>query len=114
MKKITLLFVLLVLVCWSYGQVDRNRERWITNLDEAFVEPERVYNLDLSGRGLDSISNYLTSFHNLEAVKLSDNRIRATGDQLSGLRKLQFLELSGNNLRQVDYSKLGQLKFSLG
>jgi len=114
MKDAILAVVLLsVTALSSHAQFDRNREEWITDLDEALRSPDRVYRLDLSGRGLDSIPEYLSRFPNLEALKLSDNNLREVNDQLGKLSKLIFLELSGNRIRAIDFQRLGKAAASL-
>jgi len=95
------------------GQIDSNRAIWFNDLEKAFKNPERVYNLDLSNRGLDSIPSYIDQFYNIEALKLSDNNITEVGEKLNGLRKLKFLELSGNKIIQIDFEKMADLKYTL-
>lgn len=97
----------------AYSQFDSNRGIWFSDLQLAFENPDRVYNLDLSGHGLDSIPEYLPVFRNLESLKLSDNNLRTLSPYLNQLPKLKYLELSGNRIRQPDFSQLDRLKYSL-
>ncbi len=91
----------------SFAQgYDTFRSIWFTNLQEASLQPDRVYQLDLSSQNLSVIPNVISQFKNLEALKLSDNNIRDIEQSLKTLTKLQFLELSGNKLTHIDCSQL--------
>ncbi|HMQ48553.1 MAG TPA: leucine-rich repeat domain-containing protein [Saprospiraceae bacterium] len=114
MLRKSLLVVVLFCCHWvSYGQFDSNRSIWFTDLNQAFKNPERVFNLDLSGQGLDSIPSFLPIFRNLKSLKLSDNNIRALNQYLNQLPALKYLELSGNRIRDIDFSLLEGLKYTL-
>lgn len=105
--------VLFLFALTANAQVDRNREIWVDDMEKALIEPGRVYNLDLSKKGLDSIPEKIGQFYNLEALKLSDNYITEVGAELESLKKLKFLELSGNQLSTIDFGKFSDLKYSL-
>ncbi|MEM1319393.1 MAG: leucine-rich repeat domain-containing protein [Bacteroidota bacterium] len=109
----TLIAAFLLALSPLYAQYDANRNVWFTDLEKAFKDPLRVYNLDLSNQGLDTIPAYIQRFPNLIALKLSDNTISALNDNLSTLSKLEFLELSGNKLTSIDFTLFKKAKFNL-
>lgn len=86
---------------------------WIDDLEKALSDPDRVYNLDLSKKGLDTIPDYLGRFPNLISLKLSYNNLDSLNESLSTLSKLEFLDLSGNKIRKMNWQYLSRMKYSL-
>lgn len=90
------------------AQYDSRRSIWITEVKEALREPHRVYQLDLSNQNLEVVPDYIATFPNLVALKLSDNRIQSLNHNLANLEQLEFLELSGNQLSEINFELLGK------
>jgi len=82
-----------------------------TTPTESPVEtPAAGSGLDLSGRGLTSIPSDVFSQIELVRLDLSDNRLTgAPQAEIRHLQKLQFLDLSGNDLTGLP-AELGQLR----
>jgi Leucine-rich repeat (LRR) protein len=112
-KRLNCLFVLFLMSGNIFGQYDSNMNIWIDDLEIALSEPERVFNLDLSNSGLESIPEYLNRFPNLQSLKLSDNNIDSLNENISGLRKLEYLDLCGNKIRKINFQYLSGLNYSL-
>ncbi len=102
---------LLLLVMWagisSQGvcQIDKNKEVWFTDIKQAELQADRVYNLDLSGQSLDSLPDIISTFKNVRFLKLSDNNISSLNGRLKQLTSLVYLELSGNKFKTLDFSE---------
>jgi Leucine-rich repeat (LRR) protein len=107
---------IMAFLCYSFSmlaQYHMNMDRWITNLSDARRQAEHVYNLDLSSQHLKEIPYEIRNFVNLEALKLSDNDILHLDGRLKFLKKLKFVELSGNRMYSIDFSEFEGSKNTL-
>jgi len=86
---------------------------WVTDLDLAIKYPEKVYRLDLSNQGLLEVPSKIKQLPKLRELKLSDNKITSLEGAFSGLRYLEFVELSGNLLQDIDYQVFESCKHRL-
>ena len=74
---------------------------WYKSLEEALVNPEHVYQLQLKRKRLTVFPVELRRFPNLQKLDLSKNKIKAFPDSLSDLSNLIFLDLSRNDIDEI-------------
>ncbi len=77
------------------------RVRRYTSLDQAFIDPEDVYILDLQGENIDHIPTSFTAFTHLQILILSDNNLDSLPDELGQLQNLQVLRADNNNISYI-------------
>ena len=70
-----------------------------------FLTPDETLNIDLSFNYLKTIEPVFLVFHNLQWLDLTANRIRIV-ENLKTLRKLEYLNLSTNDIREVNCQNL--------
>lgn len=70
-----------------------------------FLAPDEILNIDLSFNYLKTIEPAFLVFHNLKWLDLTANRIRIV-ENLKNLKNLEFLNLSTNELREVNSQNL--------
>ena len=92
------LLILLLFLCTS---LFAQEGVWYKNLEEALVNPEQVYQLQLKRKRLKAFPVELRSFPNLQKLDLSKNKIKAFPDSLSDLSNLNFLDLSRNDIDEI-------------
>jgi Leucine-rich repeat (LRR) protein len=69
-----------------------------TNLQDALLQPDSVFKLNLKGKKLNEIPADVFTFHNLQVLNLSKNRIKEIPADIGKLKSLQELDLSHNDL----------------
>ncbi len=108
MKVNGLIFILVSIVTTvSLAQgYDSYKSKWFTDISEASLYPDRVFQLDLSKQNLKEVPAEIAYFKNIEALKLSDNKIKTLDGVLRNLKNLEFVELSGNKLTHFDFNEL--------
>lgn len=71
-----------------------------TNLDEAFLNPELVYRLDLSNQLLNNGQiESLSKFRNLSFLSLRNDHLKEIPKSIVSLKNLKSLDLSGNDFK---------------
>ena len=102
MKSFTFLLATLVLTSGLSAQFDANREINFQSLTEALREPLRVYHLNLADQNLQTVPREILEMPNLISLDLSGNAIKSLeGVDFSSLKKLQYLEMADNQLREI-------------
>jgi Leucine-rich repeat (LRR) protein len=84
------------------------KQKVFTSLDEAMVNPEVVYRLNLSKQHLQFIPENVFKLTHLQELVLSRNKIQYIPAEISMLRNLQILNLSDNKLKTLP-AETGQL-----
>ncbi len=79
------------------------------SLEAAYLDPQKVKILDLSGQGLSSLSYRIGELKNLEVLVLRDNDLEELPFQIFSLPNLKILDVSNNRLTELRY-QIGQLK----
>ena len=70
-----------------------------------FLTPDEIINIDLSFNYLKKIEPVFLIFHNLTWLDLSANKIK-TVENLKSLKSLEYLNLSTNDLRELNSQTL--------
>ena len=70
-----------------------------------FVTPDEILKIDLSFNYLKTIEPVFLIFHNLKWLDLTANRIRIV-ENLKTLKNLEYLNLSTNDLKEVNSQNL--------
>jgi leucine-rich repeat protein SHOC2 len=88
------------------------KEKPFTSLDQALMNPSKVFILDLSGQSLDSLPNSIGQLKNLQVLKLG-NKIKSTTPR-SVIRHSKrigggIMHLDRGSGRYVDYNHLTKL-----
>ncbi len=104
MKNVFLCFLFSAVGMFCQAQIMINNSSWITDLAYAQSNPERVYKLDLSNQNLREVPEAIKQFVHLQELKLSDNKIIHLDNAFDGLKYLEFVELSGNWIQEIDFS----------
>lgn len=93
--------------CSFYGQKDTV----YTSLEAAFLDPSKVYFLDLSGQKIRSIPSSIDVFENLIELNVSKNKLRKLPNTICNLTNLEFLTIDNNKIKKLPYSigRLGNL-----
>lgn len=107
-KNISMLRTFLSLIICIFGlpsmaQTLINNSSWITDLAYAKSVPEKVYKLDLSNQNLREVPKAIKQFVNLQELKLSDNKIISINGAFDGLKNIEFVELSGNWIQNINF-----------
>ena len=71
---------------------------WFYDLEEANINPEKVYKLSLTWEKLEEFPQSIFKFINLQHLDLMDNKIKIIPPEISKLKNLQILFLSNNKL----------------
>ena len=79
------------------------------NLNEALLNPNNVYRLDLSKKKLKVFPMEILKFKYLQELNLSKNKLDSIPEQIGLLPNLQILNVSGNKLLYLPDS-IGELK----
>lgn len=117
MKRIVLLVMLLMV--WGIGisqnapltQNQLEREKWYTSLEEALMEPEKVYKLKLRNQKIRKLPPEIGMLNNLQILDVSRNRIEELPPEIGKLKHLEELNLFKNRLRFLpkDFRRLNRL-----
>ena len=104
--KMKLVLVLVTLLSgnllFSQTGFDNNEGKVFTDIKEALKDRQRVFHLNLSGRGLKAIPKEVELFENLRTLDLSKNKLKTIkGIDFSKLPKLEGLNLYQNQLGQI-------------
>lgn len=83
-----------------------------TNLEEAIKNPENIKILNLSNQTIQFEKNFFSKFTNLEYLILKNDHIKELPIEIGGLKKLKFLDLSGNDFEIIpkEYKNLLNLE----
>ncbi|NNE55740.1 MAG: leucine-rich repeat domain-containing protein [Flavobacteriales bacterium] len=84
----------------EYKKLDTARV--FTKLDEALLNPTKVYRLDLSRQKLKAFPEEIFLFINLNELILDKNKIVEIPDRINGMRHLQRLSVSKNRLEDFN------------
>lgn len=108
MKKTTLGFffcLLTIVVLSAQSSYDSNEGRVFTNLNDALLQPDRVFHLDLSEQQLKTLPEELYRLDHLRSLDLSYNKLAALDDfDFSHFKNLQALNLFDNQLTTIPSS----------
>ncbi|MBP6334831.1 MAG: leucine-rich repeat domain-containing protein [Bacteroidia bacterium] len=115
-KRVYFLTIMLGLGIYFPGSVKAQTENYTEpdtnfvyrNLNDALLNVEFAYRLDLSRRRLDSLPPELFQLKNLRELNLSRNKLEIIPPEISSLSKLEHLDLSNNNLVRLP-DEIGQL-----
>jgi Leucine-rich repeat (LRR) protein len=106
MKK-TLLFLLISLIFITSESHSQNKiltlnelqkTKMYNSLEDAVKEPDKVYRINLSNKGMTEFPVELTAFSNLQSLNLSYNKITEIPKEIGNLFKLQYLNLEGTEI----------------
>jgi len=117
-QRIKLVSIAILLALFlPYGHAQEGRlltldelinEKVYTSLEEALIEPESVYILDLSGQHLEFIPSEIEKMTNLQSLILRNNYLEDFDIDLSKNKLLQYLVLSENQFSTIP-QKIGTL-----
>lgn len=112
MKNIFKGIVLLLLVCTSSFSQNIETEKVYTNIDEALKNPEKVYRLNLSNQEINLSNEQWKLFINLEYLNLKYDGLKQIPKEISNLKRLKILDLSGNEFNELpsEFSNLNNLE----
>lgn len=80
------------------------QQRTYYSLEEALVNPEKVYKLSLSNQKLKAFPLEVLLFKNLQVLNLSGNKIDSLPPEIGTLKNLQELNLAKNKLTKLPRS----------
>ena len=78
------------------------------SIDEALLEPNNVYRLNLSNTGISQLPTEMSTLTKLQSLNISNNNITELPSEINNLKNLQFLNLEGTNI--VNLPDLSQFK----
>jgi Leucine-rich repeat (LRR) protein len=88
---------------FSFSQITVPDSTFIyTNLEEALIEPEKVYHLDLSKKKIQDFPMEILKLINLRSLKLYKNRIDSIPNEISQLKNLRELNVGLNDLTKFN------------
>lgn len=114
-------FLFLISLCFGLNTTAQSQDTLLSviqlqktklykSVEEALKEPDRVFRLNLSDKGLTRIPSEISSLTKLQSLNLSNNNIASLPAEISTFRNLQFLNLEGTNLTSLpDLSKFKNL-----
>lgn len=108
MKIFQLTFLFLSSTFWAYGQMDKNKGKVFTSLEEALHQnPLRVYYLDLKQKNLKVFPREILQFKNLIHLNLAHNQLSSLeGIDFSELKDLEEIILYDNDFLFFPYEAL--------
>ncbi len=83
------------------SQEELEHVRRFTSFDQAFVDPENVYILDLQGENIDRLPSAINAFTHLQILILSDNNLDSLPDEIGQLTSLQVLRADNNRITYI-------------
>jgi Leucine-rich repeat (LRR) protein len=119
-KKLRIKILLVIFSLTSYTQLasqevevdSLQKIKEYKSLEEALLQPEKVYRLNLSNQKIKFPSDSVWSkFSNLEYLSLKNDHLKEIPSGIGNLRKLQTLDLGGNDFKYLptSFSKLSNL-----
>ncbi len=91
----------------SAGLLDEkqlDKVKRFTSLQEALINPEQVYILDLNGKGLKTLPDQIVRLKRLQILILSNNSLERLPEQIGQISHLQILRADHNKLKTVPKS----------
>lgn len=111
--KCSIIFMLIIIIN-SFGQELDSLKIYSepTNLEEALKNAENIKILNLSNQTIQFEKNFFSKFTNLEYLVLKNDHIKELPIEIGGLKKLKFLDLSGNDFEIIpkEYKNLLNLE----
>ena len=111
--KCSIIFMLMISIN-SFGQKLDSLKIYSepTNLEEALKNAENIKILNLSNQTIQFEKNFFSKFTNLEYLVLKNDHIKELPIEIGGLKKLKFLDLSGNDFEIIpkEYKNLLNLE----
>ena len=106
MKYHSKYYLLFVLLCWiniplNAQLLSKERlatERIYTSLNDALINPEKVYRLDLSKQKLKVVSMEVFKLYNLQELILAKNKLQEIPIEIGTLTNLEILNVEKNGL----------------
>lgn len=103
------IFTFFLLLAFSYSgysqsDIDKNKAREYSSLEEALKSPEDVYRLNLSNQTIDIADTLWASFTNLEYLSLKNDHLKQIPSGVGNLKNLKVLDLSGNDFKKLPSS----------
>lgn len=107
--KSLVFFLSIAFVCNCFAQKDTV----YTSFQDAFEQPDSVYHLDLSQKGLKELPKATSLLRNLETLILTENAITEFPEFLCEMNQLKKLDFGHNYLETIpdQISNLKQLEF---
>jgi Leucine-rich repeat (LRR) protein len=102
-----LVFVFALLVNNSEAQSTLDSiqlKKEFNSLDEALINPENVYRLNLSEQEIEIADTIWSKFTNLQYLSLKNDHLKQIPDGLGNLKSLKVLDLSGNDFKVLPSS----------
>lgn len=107
MKKLVLFGAFLGFAFLSFAQdklLTPNQlevEKWYTSLDEALLNPDKVYKLSLEGKKLDTLPPDIVKLKNLQMLNVNRNKLTTLPSEIGKLTNLQFISAYRNKLNYL-------------
>jgi Leucine-rich repeat (LRR) protein len=108
-KTLSVLFVFMALCQMAEGQSANpaTANKVFSSLEEALVNPENVYRLNLSNQKVFIPDSVWSKFSNLEYLSLKDDHLKQVPAGIGNLKSLKVLDLSGNDFKVLPASFKG-------
>ena len=104
--KLLTIFILLFLSFTSLAQCEESSAAFkfkkYTSLEQAMLEPDSVFYLDLSRSKLRQLPQDVYAFKNLTVLILDRNRLVEIPEKIGNLRCLKTLSVERNKLERID------------
>src|SRR6185295_19621397 len=100
--RLTFCLTLICFACASQKYEYKGRKYKIYNQESKPSNPKNVYALDLSGKGIESIPPMLVDLSNLIYLNLSRNQIHELDINLCKLAKVKVIVMSENEIKKIN------------
>ena len=103
----SILFLMLFIMLYSIGIAQTDSSQVIkeyNSIEEALKNPEKVYRLNLSNQKVQVPKDAWSKFVNLEFLSFKNDHLEEIPQEISLLKKLKVLDLSGNDFTTLPKS----------
>ncbi len=103
----SILFLMLFIMLYSIGIAQTDSSQVIkeyNSIEEALKNPEKVYRLNLSNQKVQVPKEAWSRFVNLEFLSFKNDHLEEIPQEISLLKKLKVLDLSGNDFTTLPKS----------
>jgi Leucine-rich repeat (LRR) protein len=103
----SILFLMLFIMLYSIGIAQTDSSQVIkeyNSIEEALKNPEKVYRLNLSNQKVQIPKEAWSRFVNLEFLSFKNDHLEEIPQEISLLKKLKVLDLSGNDFTTLPKS----------
>ena len=106
MIKCSILFLLVLAIQFNSVKAQSKLDSAQTNkvflnLEEALLNPENVYRLNLNNQKIPTSDTIWSKFSNLQYLSLRNDQLKQIPSGIGNLKNLKILDLSGNDFKTL-------------